>query len=222
VGRSDGQFFQYDARGYLTGITGSQNVTPGYDAFGRLATFSAAHATAHTYDSTGLRVVRTVDGTDRRFVYDLAGARPRVAMEAAGDNTPVAWYVYGPGLAWKVTADGTAYFYHFDGDGNVVALSNAAQGIVNSYRYDPTGTLAETNEGIENGFRARGAAGWVDDGNGLVYTGTQYQYAAGLTLPALANPEPPTVGIAPSFGGGGACLVQGVTACGAASARRDR
>jgi YD repeat-containing protein len=223
VGRSDGQFFQYDARGYLVGITGSQSVTAGYDTFGRLTNFNAAHAVSYGYDSTGLRVVRTVDGVDRRFVYDLSGARPRVAMEAAGDNTPVAWYVYGLGLAWKVTADGTAYFYHFDGDGNVVALSNAAQGIVNTYRYDPSGTLAGANEGIENDLKAHGATGWVDDGNGLVFTGSRYQYgAAGLTLPAGANPAPPAVGIAPAFGGGGACLVQGVAACGAASARRDR
>jgi YD repeat-containing protein len=223
VGRSDNQFFQYDARGYLTGITGAQNVTAGYDAFGRLGSFSAAHATAYTYDSTGLRVVRTVDGTDRRLVYDLAGARPRVAMEAAGDNTPVAWYVYGLGLAWKVTADGTTYFYHFDGDGNVVALSNAAKGIVNTYRYDPMGALAEMNEGIENGFRARGAAGWVDDGNGLVFTGSQYQDAAvGVTLPGAANPAPPATGIAPALSGGGACVVQGMAGCAAASARRDR
>jgi hypothetical protein len=155
-----------------------------------------------------------VDGVDRRFVYDLAGARPRVAMEAAGDNAPVAWYVYGLGLAWKLTPDGTAYFYHFDGDGNVVALSNAAKGIVNSYRYDPSGALAEANEGIENGFRARGAAGWVDDGNGLVFTGSQYQYAAvGLTLPAAANPAPPAAGIAPALREGGACMIRGIAAC---------
>jgi YD repeat-containing protein len=223
LGRSDNQFFQYDSRGYLTGITGGQNVTAEYDAFGRLAAFHAAHATAYTYDSTGLRVARTVDGTERRFVYDLSGARPRVAVETAGDNTPVAWYVYGLGLAWKVTADGTAYFYHFDGEGNVVALSNLAKGVVNSYRYDPAGTLAEANEGIENEMKARGSSGWVDDGNGLVFTGSEYQYAAaGLALPAAANPAPPAPGIAPAFSGGGACLVQGITACGMASARRGR
>ena len=44
-------------------------------------------------------------------------------------STPIAWYVYGLGLLWKVTADGTPYFYHFDGDGNTVALSNATAGV---------------------------------------------------------------------------------------------
>jgi hypothetical protein len=144
-------------------------------------------------------------------------------MEAASDNTPLAWYVYGLGLAWRVLPDGTAYFFHFDGDGNVVAVSNAAQGLVDTYRYDPSGTLAEANEGIENGYRARAAAGWLDDGNGLLFTGLQYQFpAVGLTLPAAANPAPPEPGIAPAFGGGGACLMQGASVCALASARRDR
>lgn len=208
VGRSDGQFPQYDARGYLTGITGGLNPAAGYDAFGRLATFTAAHTTSYSYDSTGLRVVRTVDGTDRRFVYDLSGAQPRVVTEAAADNTPIAWYVYGLQLAWKVLPDGTTYFFHFDGDGNVVALSNTAQGVVNTYRYDPSGTLAEANETVDNSFRAHGATGWVDDGNGLVFTGTEYRYpAVGLTLPGTADPAPPAPGI------GGICVVQGIAVC---------
>ncbi len=220
LGRSDNQFFQYDARGYLTAVTGGVNLTAGYDDFGRLNNFSSAHATAYTYDSTGLRVVRTVDGTDRRFLYDLSGARPRLVMETAADNSPVAWYVYGLGLLWKITPDATTYYFHFDGDGNVVAVSNPAQGVVNAYRYDPAGLLAGASETIENGFRARGERGWMDDGNGLEFTGTAYRYpAAGLTLPATANPAPPVPGLAPALGGGGACILQGSVLCSLASGR---
>jgi uncharacterized protein RhaS with RHS repeats len=119
--------------------------------------------------------------------------------------------------------DGTAYFFHLDGDGNVVALSNPAQGVVDTYRYDPSGILAESNETIPNSLRSHGAAGWIDDGNGLVFTGTAYLYPAfGLTLPATANPAPPPAGITPSFGGAGACLTQGVAACAAGNAGRNQ
>ena len=45
-------------------------------------------------------------------------------METDGSNAPIAYYIYGLGLLWKIAADGTPYFYHFDGDGNVVAVSN--------------------------------------------------------------------------------------------------
>jgi hypothetical protein len=92
--------------------------------------------------------------------------------------------------------------------------------VVNAYRYDPNGLLAGASEGIENAFKARGERGWIDDGNGLVFTGTAYQYpGVGLTLPAVANPAPPVPGLTPVFGGGGACILEGVAACGLGSGR---
>src|SRR5262249_35861384 len=139
TGRSDGQTFQYDARGNLSAIQGSNPAALGYDSFGRLRSFEQDRSTQHLYDSTGLRAARTMNGTERRFVYDLSGAEPRVVVEMDSSNTPLAWYVHGLGLLWKVTADGGAYFYHFDGDGNVVAVSSPTSGVVNRYRYDPSG-----------------------------------------------------------------------------------
>ena len=113
-------------------------------------------------------------------------------METDASNTPIAWYVYGLGLLWKVTADGTPYFYHFDGDGNTVALSNPTAGVVNTYRYDAQGRLVSAKEGVENLFHARGEAGWMDEGNGLLFTGSQFQFPElRLTLPATADVSPP-------------------------------
>jgi YD repeat-containing protein len=223
VTRSDGQSYTYDARGNLTAIRGSSNVTLGYDAFGRLQSFNADTSTTYGYDSTGLRVVRTVDGTARLFLYDLSGPEPRVVMEMDGTYTPIAWYVYGLGLLWKVAADSSTYFYHFDGDGNVVALSTPVGGVVNEYRYDPTGLLIGSNEIVENMFRAHGEAGWMDDGNGLVFTNRLYQFPElRLTLPATADPSPPAPALSPPFAGAGACFFQGVSNCLFAAGRRDR
>ena len=222
VGRSDGQIYQYDARGNLVAIQGPRAVTLGYDAFGRLQSFNADSSTSYTYDATGLRVVRTTNGTDRRFVYDPSGA-PRVVMEADSSNAPIAWYVYGLGLLWKVTADGTPYFYHFDGDGNTVALSTPASGVVNRYRYDPAGLLVAVTEGVENLFRAHGEAGWIDDGNGLVFNGRAYLFPElRLTLPAAVDPAPPAPNLLPQFPGAGACFVEGVAGCLFATGRRER
>jgi YD repeat-containing protein len=228
VTRSDGQSYTYDSRGNLTAIQGSSNVTLGYDPFGRLQSFNwavlgAESSTTYGYDSTGLRVVRTVDGTARLFLYDLAGSRPRVVMEMDGSYTPIAWYVYGLGLLWKVAADSSTYFYHFDGDGNVVALSNPTGGVVNEYRYDPTGRLMASNEAVENMFRARGEAGWMDDGNGLVFTNSLYQFPElRLTLPATADPSPPSSDLSPPFPGAGTCFFQGVSNCLFATGGRER
>ncbi|HEY2016824.1 MAG TPA: hypothetical protein VGH38_25140, partial [Bryobacteraceae bacterium] len=223
VARSDGQTYQYDARGNLSAIQGSRNVTLTYDAFGRLESLNAESSTSYAYDSSGLRVVRTANGADRRFIYDLSGASPHVVMEADSSNAPIAWYVYGLGLLWKVTPAGTAYFYHFDGDGNVVAVSNPSSGVVNQYRYDPLGRLVSTNEGVENMFRARGEAGWIDDGNGLIFTNTAYQFPElRLTLPATADPSPPSPALLPPLSGAGACFLDGVSTCLFATGRRYR
>ncbi len=165
TGRSDGQDYRYDARGNLSAISGSRTATFGYDPFGRLTSLAAGSTATYGYDSTGLRSVRG----DRRYLWDPSGPRPRVVMESDPSGAPIAWYVYGLGLLWKVTADGTPYFYHFDGDGNVVAVSNTVAGVVNQYRYDPSGNLVSSHETVENLFRAHGQSGWIDDGNGLIF-----------------------------------------------------
>jgi YD repeat-containing protein len=219
ISRDDGMTYRYDARGNLTSLEGGRSVKFSYDAFGRLQSLAGDATGTYGYDSTGLRVV----GNDRRLVYDLSGERPRVVMETDASGAPVAWYVYGLGLLWKVTADGTPYFYHFDGDGNTVALSNPTAGVVNTYRYDAQGRLVSAKEGVENMFRAHGESGWMDDGNGLLFTGSQFQFPElRLALPGTADAAPPAPALLPQFSGMGACFFEGVANCLAATGRRTR
>jgi YD repeat-containing protein len=195
IARDDGQTYRYDASGNLLAIEGPRAATFTYDAFGRLAGVASNSNTQYTYDALGLRAERSVNGAVRRFVYDLSGPRPRVVMETDGANNPVAYYVYGLGLLWKIGSNGKVYFYHFDGDGNVVAVSDSTTGVVNRYRYDPLGRLIASDESVENPFRARGEAGWIDDGNGLLYGDGNY-YAADLrqTLRGTIDVDPPDPG----------------------------
>jgi YD repeat-containing protein len=222
TGSSEGQSFRYDARGNLVAVEGPRAAALVYDAFGRLQSADAGGAFISSgYDSAGLRISRSVNGSPRRFVYDLSGAQPRVVMEADESNTPLAWYVYGLGLLWKVMADGSVFFYHFDGDGNTVAISSPSAGVVNSYRYDPAGRLASRTETIENPFRARGESGAVDDGNGLIYSNGVFQFPElRLILPASADPSPPLPRILPKMAGAGACFFEGIPECAPAAGRR--
>jgi len=217
--RGDGQNYSYNMAGNLSAVQGSRNVNFTYDAFGRLTGLSGDASAAYAYDPTGLRA----SFNDRRQVWDLSGSRPRLAAEVDGANNPIAWYVYGLGLLWKVAADGTVYYYHFDGDGNVVAVSNPSSGVMNQYRYDPQGRLAASNEGVPNGFRARGESGWVDDLDGLLFTGDLYQFPElRLTLPATADPSPSAPDLTPRFTGAGACFFEGVASCSFATGRRPQ
>jgi YD repeat-containing protein len=218
VTRSDGESYQYDARGNLAVIAGGRNLTFAYDGLGRLAGLSGDVSTTYTY-SSGLRTGRVVNGAERHF--DVIGRR--VVMETDAAGAPVAWYVYGLGLLWKIAADGTTYFYHFDGDGNVVAVSNPAAGVVNRYRYDAAGQLVTADETVENSFRARGQAGWMDDGNGLLFTGGEYRLPdLRLTLPAAVDLSPPPARLLPPLEGASACFLEGIGNCSFATGRRDQ
>ncbi|MEO8594672.1 MAG: DUF6531 domain-containing protein [Candidatus Solibacter sp.] len=219
VSRSDGATYRYDARGALVAIEGAANSTFAYDPFGRLQARTGDATSSSAYDSLGLRNGRN----DRRLVYDLSGEQPRVIMEVNGDNTPVAWYIHGLGLLWKVAADGTGYFYHFDGDGNTVALSTPAKGVVNTYRYDTRGNLLAASEGVDNPFRARGESGWLDDGAGLLFTGSRYVLPElRLSLNGIIDLAAPLPELQPQLSGLGACFLEGVATCQALSGRRAR
>jgi YD repeat-containing protein len=129
--------------------------------------------------------------------------------------------VHGLGLLWKVAANGRAYFYHYDGDGNVVALSNPAAGIVNRYRYDPLGRLIGTDETVENGFRARGEAGVVDDGNGLLCGDGQYVSPdLRVAFNGTIDIRPPVPDLYPTLSPPGMCLLKGIADCALAGVRR--
>jgi YD repeat-containing protein len=221
--RADGESYKYYARGSLSAIQGPRSISFDYDAFGRLQGLRGDVSTSYTYDAAGLRAARNVNGVERRFVYDLSSGQPRLVMESDDSNTPIAWYVWGLVPLWKVSADGSTYFYHFDGNGNVVAVSSTSAGVVNRYGYDPAGRLTFIEEGVDNPFRAGGEAGWIDDGNGLVFTGSAYRLPElRLMLPATADVSPPALNLLPGFRGAGACFLEGVGSCLFATGRRER
>jgi YD repeat-containing protein len=219
VSRSDGQTYQYDADSHLVAIGGSGNLTLTYDPFERLAAVSGIASNTYAYDSEGLRVTASA----ANLVYDPSGREPHVVAQVDSSNNAIAWYIYGLGLAWEVTANGTPYFYHFDGDGNVVAVSNPTAGVVNTYRYDPLGRLVSSNETVPNIFHAHGERGWVDDGDGLLFTGSRFLFPdLHLSLPGLVDLRPPMPSLSPELTGAGACLVEGVAHCPFAAGRRSQ
>jgi len=103
------------------------------------------------YDYLGRRVAKTVYGSPNvvtKYAYD----GDRILAEYDGSGTLLRKFIYGPGIDEPIclieVADNNAvYYYHLDGLGSVVALSNVNRVLVERYTYDVFGrpTIRDAN-----------------------------------------------------------------------------
>lgn len=168
----DSQAVTHNKNGDLTGIGTN---TYAYDFEDRLVSLvNGSTNVAFTYDGLGSRLAHTVNGQSERFVLDRMGGLTQVLVEADTNNVPVAYYIYGNGLAERISADGTVVTYHFDIQGSTVALTDSGGNVSDSYAYDSFGVLANSNGDSPQPFRYLGRYGIVDDGTGLLYARARY------------------------------------------------
>jgi RHS repeat-associated protein len=120
----------------------------------------------YRYDGLGNRVARIENGVEKRYVGGLA------ETDASGNIT--AYYVYGLGLISKITPSGQAYYYHYDGVGSTIGMSDSLGNIVNKYAYDAFGKVLSQEEAVENPFKYVGQFGVMDEENGLLYMRARY------------------------------------------------
>jgi RHS repeat-associated protein len=102
------------------------------------------------------------------------GALTQVLVENDTNNSPVAYYVYGLGLAERITPDGTVVTYHYNIQGSTVALTDSGGDITDSYAYDSFGVLANSDGVSPQPFRYLGRYGILDDRTGLLYARARY------------------------------------------------
>jgi len=125
----------YDTNGNLAGY-GSWSY--GYDSKNRLLNAADGTSTAtFTYDGRNRQVSRTINGTTTYFVYDEWDLIAE--YDAAG--ALMQKYIRGPDddeLLAKIDSTGTIY-YHQDGLGSTVALTDGTGALLESYEYDAFG-----------------------------------------------------------------------------------
>ncbi len=141
-----------------------------YDSQNRLTGFSDVGVSAnYQYDFLGRRTQKIVNGIAREFLYDNAD----LVAEYVGGNQ-VARYTHGLGVdePLMVVRSGQAYFYHADGLGSIVAITNAAGQTAHRYGYDAWGNL-RLNSGAFS-FSGNGIV------NTLTFTGREYDDESGL------------------------------------------
>jgi YD repeat-containing protein len=151
-----GTSYTYDKNGNLT-FDGTY--TYSYDCENQLIEVRQGQTTIATYayDYAGRRVSKTVSSVTTTYCYD--GDQIIAEYENGTLNRK---FIYGPGIdepVCMITVAGgteTRYYYHYDGLGSVIALSNVNSQVVESYIYDSYGnTTGSSSVGNPYFFTAR-------------------------------------------------------------------
>ncbi|MDX2032730.1 MAG: RHS repeat-associated core domain-containing protein [Blastocatellia bacterium] len=170
----------YDLNGNLVSIKGSESADLRFDYFNRLIeVINPSHQYHYQYDAIGTRISRSIDGSTTKYATNPNASLSQVLSEAGPLGAISSYYVYGIGLAWKISASGTSYFYHYDGNANTMAITDQGAASIYQYSYDSFGN--STSNGIAplaNEFKFAGGLGVFDEGNGLTYMRARYYKAS--------------------------------------------
>jgi RHS repeat-associated protein len=165
--------FTFDANGNMTGKTeGGSTTTYVYDFEDRLT--GVGGGTQYLYNGNGVRLRKAEGSAVTGYVVDINRDLSQVLCETDGSGQITSYYVYGVGLAYKVTPGGSHFYYHFDSIGSTVAMTDDARTVVNSYAYDSFGKVVKSFETTPNPYKFVGQYGLMDDGNGLTYVRARY------------------------------------------------
>jgi RHS repeat-associated protein len=199
--------YSYDLNGNLeTRVQGGITKTHIFDSQDRLTNITSPSLNIqYQYDGLFNRVAKTDSGTTTKYFVDPNGVLPQVIAEMDNGGNITSYYVYdGIGLVAKITPGGAKHFYHFDGSGNAIAMTDSSGNMVNKYAYDEFGNLLNSIEAISNPFLYVGQYGVMDDDSGLFYMRARYYdpavgrfiskdpigFTGGLNLYGYANNNP--------------------------------
>jgi len=117
----------------------------------------------YKYDPFGRRIEKNVNGAITRYTYD----GPNILLEYDGENDIKSRYLHTLAIddILSVEQGGKVYYYQKDGLGSVVALTDEAGQVVQSYEYDSFGKIVNQTGSIRNPF---------------TYTGREYDEETGL------------------------------------------
>lgn len=167
---------QNDGDGNLIGVPAPFHWTADYDAEGRLTAMRRSGVTnSYSYDGFN-RCVR-VEGPDgvRNLHWDH---EDRLLFETDGAGVVTASYVYRErDLVAMHQAGKGWHFYHFDQNGNTIAMTDEAGAISAIYRFLPYGASGYGYARVRNPFTFAGRYGVLDEGQDLYYMRNRFYHA---------------------------------------------
>jgi len=153
--------YDYDKLYQLTGADyPGGSASYGYDKLG--VRTSMTNGSTTTYNTNNLNQLLSWDLEDHVTLYDDNGNLLRKFVYGAGIDEPAC-----------MIAGASTYYYHYDGLGSVIALSDSSKNIVGKYSYDVFGI--PTIRGTQGEVRSTSAYG-----NPFLFTGRQYDAQAQL------------------------------------------
>jgi RHS repeat-associated protein len=139
VGPAGTTNYGYDPDGNETSA-GSKSYS--YDLANRMTSATAGSTTTiYTYDGDGTRLsssTGTQVGDTTNFVWDVNNSLPQIALERDGSGASLRRYTYGNARI-SMTTGGAASYYHYDGIGSVVNMTDASGATQWRYSYEPFG-----------------------------------------------------------------------------------
>ncbi len=199
----DGISFIYDANGNMVSKTDSSGTTSYvYDSENRLIELVTPNTqlVTYKYDPFGRRIEKNVNGVITRYVYD----REDILFELDSNNNIITEYLHGPGIDEPIAMlrNNQTYYYHADGLGSIVAITNSAGQVVQRYEYDSFGQITYTQDAtFKQPYTFTGRE--YDEESGLYYYRARYYDAkVGRFLqkdPLLSPMNPMNVGLSQSI-----------------------
>jgi len=164
----NGATYTYDRNGNLMQKTsGDETATYYYDYENRLVRVERVESgeavvVDYKYDPFGRRIEKKVTpsplvgegggegSTTTRYLYDNEDILFEYDTSGIAGNR----YVHGPGIDAPLAVEqkNKMYYYHADGLGSIVALTDSAGGVVQDYQYDSFGNLKDQKNRIKQPY----------------------------------------------------------------------
>lgn len=157
--------FSYDANGNQTGS--SLGAAESYNGPNQMASATPAGQQPISMVYTGTGQAKRVSAGSTTFQYDLTGLS---VLTSSGASTYFSHFTNGAPLFMR--QGGATYYYLHDSMGSVVGVTNSSGQVVNSYSYDPYGSLTSSVEAVSNPLKWIGAV--FDSATGLYQMGERY------------------------------------------------
>ncbi len=189
------QQFQYDNNGNLISyVTRSTTSSYSYDFENRLtqvitASTDTVTTTAYAYDPFGRRIQKSVTtaaagntiATSTYYIYDGQSVLLENTDTASGGEVTIR-YIQGPNidehLAMVRVNDNTYNYYHADGLGSIVAITDKNQQIDETYTYSAFGVVTSVGNGINNPYSFTGRE-WDSEASLYYYRSRYYNRKIG-------------------------------------------